>query len=264
MKICTLANEKGGVGKSAIVCQLAYYLRIKRALRILVIDLDHQRNTSKALKTGGLAKVAPFTSSTLLDQSISDITDDPFVIIPGDSALKGMERQPEKRKSIGVNLQKFLLSVDSRFDVCLIDTNPNPDVRQIAALAVSDSVLSPIQLNQEAIDGIAALRNNVDKIKAVINKRLEFIGILPNIVEPTPFQRENFKNLAMYYASLLIRPDPEKGKFAFIRKTTAIAEAQAAGVAVWELKKTSAREAWHEIEPFFSFISNRILSTKEK
>ena len=47
--------------------------------------------------------------------------------------------------------------MDAAFDVCVIDTNPNPDIRLIAALASADFVLSPIQLNQEAIDGVRAL-----------------------------------------------------------------------------------------------------------
>lgn len=59
--------------------------------------------------------------------------------------------------SFATNYQKFLKNVDSLFDVCLIDTNPNPDIRQVASLIVSDYVLSPIQLNQEAIDGIGGL-----------------------------------------------------------------------------------------------------------
>ena len=68
------------------------------------------------------------------------------------------------------------------------------DIRQLASLVVGDFVLSPLQLNQEAIDGIGDLLNHdnigIRKIKATINKKLELIGILPNIVEPTPFQRD--------------------------------------------------------------------------
>jgi chromosome partitioning protein len=268
MKTNVLANQKGGVGKSAVLAQLSYYLRLKRDLRVLVIDFDHQGNASKALKTGGVATVSKTTASYLFDQHITTIEDAPFVLIQADEALLNFERQPEKRSELASNLKGFLNAVDDKFDVCLIDTNPNPDIRMVASLAVANSVLSPIQLNQEAIDGIGALLNHksvgVRKIKAAVNPGLDLIGILPNIVEPTPFQRQNFEALATHFAPLLIRANDKSNEFAFIRKSTAIAEAQASGQPVWELKKTSARDAWKEIEPFFELIGNRILGTEKQ
>ena len=76
----------------------------------------------------------------------------------------------------------------------MIDTNPNPDIRVIAALASADFVLSPMQLNQEAMDGVSGLLNHervgLRKIKAVLNAKLVLIGLLPTLVEPTPFQNQ--------------------------------------------------------------------------
>ena len=95
----------------------------------------------------------------------------------------------------GRALRAFLASVDAQFDVCVIDTNPNPAIRLIAALASADFVLSPIQLNQEAMDGVHGLLNHdrvgVRKIKAVLSPKLQLIGLLPTMVEPTPFQKTN-------------------------------------------------------------------------
>lgn len=58
MKTTVLANQKGGVGKSAVAVQLAYFFNIIMGKRVLVIDFDHQRNSSKAIRTGGLATVS--------------------------------------------------------------------------------------------------------------------------------------------------------------------------------------------------------------
>ena len=155
-------------------------------------------------------------------------------------------------------MNEFLKAVDDQFDVCIIDTNPNPDIRQLASLVVSDFVLSPIQLNQEAIDGIGDLLNHdtvgIRKIKATINPKLELIGLLPNLVEPTPFQRENLKDLSTHYSKLLIPLDG--GGFAAIKKTTAIPEAQALGLPVWKLGKTTGRTAWKHIKPTFEKIAS--------
>ena len=142
---------------------------------------------------------------------------------------------------------------DERFDVCVIDTHPNPDIRLIAALASGDFVVCPIQLNQEAIDGVRALihhpRVGIHKIRAVLNPKLSLIGLLPTLVEPTPFQRANFATLVERHLPLMIRLSERPGDLAFIPKRSAIAEAQAAGLLLWEMKKTAARDAWAETEP---------------
>lgn len=260
MKTIVMANQKGGVGKSAVAVQLAYYLRLIVDKRVLVLDFDHQRNSSKALRTGGIATVSQIPASRVLTGKVKGVEEEPFVLLAADNAeLLGMEVQGKQAHNVfASNLQGFLKAVAADFDVCIIDTNPNPDIRQLAALVVADFVLSPIQLNQEAIDGIGDLLNHdsigIRKIQATINKSLQLIGILPNLVEPTPFQRENFRDLAAAFASLMIPLDG--GGYAAIKKSTAIPEAQAAGIPVWKLGKTSGREAWAQIKPTFEKIAS--------
>lgn len=261
MKTLVLANQKGGVGKSAVAVQLAYYLHQVLDKRVLVIDFDHQRNTSKALRTGGIAAVSQLPASRVLTTKVKGVEEVPFLLLAADNAeLLGMEVQGKQQHNVfASNLQAFLKAVDMDFDVCIIDTNPNPDIRQLASLVVSDFVLSPIQLNQEAIDGIGDLLNHehigIRKIQATINPRLQLIGILPNLVEPTPFQRENLKDLAAHFASLMIALPHG---YAAIKKTTAIPEAQAAGLPVWKLGKTSGREAWAQMKPAFEKIASTL------
>lgn len=256
MKTYVLANQKGGVGKSFLVTQFAYFLHLLRGLRVLVIDFDHQKNTTKALKTGGIVTVSGLTSDRVLRETLSAVEHAEFVLISGTSELIKMERKEDQHNAYVNNLYQFLNSVSGQFDVCLIDTNPNPDIRQLSALVCSQYVVSPIQLNQEAIDGIGDLLNHeslgIRRIQETINPNLQLLGILPNIVEPTPFQRANFQALAKHYAKLLI---PLEQGFAAIKRTTAIAEAQAAGVPVWKLGKTSGREAWAQIKPVFEKIA---------
>lgn len=260
MKTTVLANQKGGVGKSAVACQWAYYLA-SQDRRVLVLDLDHQRNSTAAVKKSEKADLAPFTSSQLSAERAAELPDAPFVLVPGDDALSWIEREPEKHKAFVNGLKSFLNAVADRFDVCLIDTNPNPDVRYASALVVADYVLSPVQLNQEALDGISALlthpRYGYAKIKKMLNPSLELIGILPNMVESKPFQRQNFEQLANQYAKLLI-PMGGKGGYALIPNRTAVAEAQAAGLFIGEMPKTSARNAWREIRPTFDVLAQRM------
>ena len=253
MKKVVASNQKGGVGKSAIVCQYAHYLNSLR-LRVRVIDLDHLRNTSKALITCGAVTVANVSSFDMLtkeDQTI--LNPEAFTLVQATSELTAIEKNGTMHNSFATNYQKFLKNVDSLFDVCLIDTNPNPDIRQVASLIVSDYVLSPIQLNQEAIDGIGGLLKQIQAINQKLNPNLKLIGILPNIVEPTPFQKDNLKAIVQHFSKFLIKNSD--GSYAFVKKTTAIAEAQAQGIPTNKLGKTSGFTAWAELKTVFESIN---------
>lgn len=262
MKTLVLANQKGGVGKSAVATLLAHYLR-QQGRRVLAIDLDHQGNFSQSLRLSRRATLAGYGADRLLTESVAALPAADFVLVPGDPRLLMLERQPDKHNAFATNLHRFLPAMAARFDVCVIDTNPNPDIRVIAALASADFVLSPIQLNQEAMDGVGALLNHdrvgVRKIKVVLNPKLQFIGLLPVMVEPTPFQRANFAQIVEQYHSLLVRIGDGPGNFASIPRRSAIAEAQAHGELLWEMKKTAARDAWREIEPSLRTIAATVV-----
>jgi chromosome partitioning protein len=109
------------------------------------------------------------------------------------------------------------------------------------------------------MSGVSALLNHervgVRKIKALLNPKLNLIGLLPTMVEATPLQKANFLQLIQQYHPLLIRWGPGPGNFASIPRRSAVAEAQAAGEVLWEMKKTAAREAWQAIEPGLNVIA---------
>jgi chromosome partitioning protein len=259
MKTLVLCNQKGGVGKSAVATLLAHHFA-HRGRRVLAVDLDHQGNFSKPLRMSGRATVSAFASDALMTGMAPALPDRPFVLVPGDRALLGLERQPALHTPFARHFRSFLAAVNDAFDVCVVDTNPNPDIRVIAALASADFVLSPIQLNQEAMDGVSGLLNHdrvgLRKIKAVLNSKLSLIGLLPTLVEPTPFQKANFLQVVQQYHPLMIRIGDGPGAFASIPRRSCIAEAQAAGEVLWEMKKTAARDAWREIEPSLNRIAD--------
>ena len=264
MKTLVLCNQKGGVGKSAVATLLVHLLA-HRGRRVLAIDLDHQGNFSKPLRLSGRVAVSAFASDALLTDSPPALPDQPFVLVPGGRGLLGLERQPALHTPFARNFRTFLAAVDSAFDVCVVDTNPNPDIRVIAALVSADFVLSPMQLNQEAMDGVSGLLNHervgLRKIKAVLNPKLALIGLLPTMVEPTPFQKANFVQVVQQYHPLMIRIGEGPGAFASIPRRSCIAEAQAEGAVLWEMKKTAARDAWREIEPSLVRIADIVTGT---
>jgi chromosome partitioning protein len=264
MKTLVLCNQKGGVGKTAVATLLAHVLT-QRGRRVLAIDLDHQGNFSKPLRMSGRVAVAPFASDVLMTGTARALPSRPFVLVPADRALLGLERQPALHTPFARRFRVFLASVDDAFDVCVIDTHPNPDIRLIAALASADFVLSPVQLNQEAMDGVSALLNHdrvgLRKIKAVLNSKVSLIGLLPTMVESNPFQKANFLQVVQKYHPLMIRIGDGPGAFASIPRRVCIAEAQAAGEVLWEMKKTAARDAWREIEPSLTRIADIVTAS---
>lgn len=256
----TIANQKGGVGKSAVARLLSHYL-VKQGRRVLAIDLDHQGNLTIPLQLSGKAATTAFTASQLLTNTGHETPAGELVVVPADSDnLLGLESQPDKRNDFARSMRVFLRSQVDKFDACIIDTNPNPDIRVQAALVSSNFALSPITLSQESISGIVNLVNHkrvgINRLKT-INPALELMGLLPTLVEGTKLQREYLEDITAKYAHLLIRD--QAGEFAMIPKRSIIAECQANGSLLWEIKgNTSAREVARELEPTLAAIAARM------
>ena len=258
MKTFVTANHKGGVGKSSTSVQFAYFLALLLKKRILFLDFDHQKNATKSITKSGKALVSTTTTLDIMQKGAVAIEDGNFVLVPGHRDLtKLVEQGKEVHNAIASNLKKFLDAVADQFDVCVIDTNGNPDIRLTAALVCAQYVLSPIQLNQEAIDGIGDLMTDIKKFKR-LNPELNFIGIIPNMVEAKPFQKANFEQIVKAYPSLLIMTEEGSNDFAHIPMRSVIPEAQASGKPIWEINKTAAREAWRELEKYFTVIAARM------
>jgi chromosome partitioning protein len=261
MKTLVLVNQKGGVGKSAIATVLAHYLA-SLGLRVLAVDLDHQANMTKPLTLSGKAVVSSTTADKVLTDAAATVDAGPLVLLPSNSpALLALERQPDRHTEFARNVRGFLRRMSTQFDVVIIDTNPNPDIRVVAALVSATHALSPIQLNQESLDGIRALFNHervgVARIKERLNPHLEFLGMVPTMVENTPFQRRNMETLmgsSSYRERVMTMGGSdgrgEGGPFAMIPKRSVVAETQASGRYLPEIRnQTAARDAWREIEP---------------
>lgn len=259
MRTLTLTNQKGGVGKSAVATMLAHYLR-SLGHRVLCIDLDHQGNFSQPLELSGKCIVSETTADRVLTDPDAMVEEADMVLLPatGDE-LQELERQPARYNEFAGNLRRFLVRAGAHFDFAIIDTNPTPDIRVLAALVASDYVLAPITLTQEAINGLANLFNHPRVgismlVQRGYNRRLRFLGMLPMMVEPTPFQRENLLLLMgepAYRAQMLaLVDDPQSGAdYARIKRSVVVQEAQATGQALPSMRKTAAREAWAEIKP---------------
>ena len=264
MKTLAIWTQKGGVGKTALACQLAYVLRA-RGHRVLVIDLDSQGNAGAALLRAERAVALAMTAASLLMNGnlAAVLPDIVFAVIRATPELVRIPEQPDEFDRFHTNLQTNLARIAPAFDVCLIDCPPSDDLRVLLALTVADFVLSPIQLNQEAIEGIVrTLRGTrgVERIREKFNPSLQFLGIVPNMVEATALQKRNFIEVLESFGRYLVMDG--RGNPLRVLRRSSIAEAQELGVALPELgrSKTAARDAWVELAPVLNRISDLVMA----
>ena len=168
MKKLVITAEKGGVGKTTVSVQMAFYLALRLKKRVLFLDLDSQNNASKTISTQGVATIAPFNTFDIFTRDIEALPPSPFVLVPeGDRGTTTLEGRPSEHNEFVTRLLDFLDAVDEHFDVCIMDTGPRADFPHFVALIVADYFVAPLMLTQYALDGIAlpvrwAMRTRLD------------------------------------------------------------------------------------------------------
>jgi chromosome partitioning protein len=245
MKRLVIANQKGGVGKTTIGVHIAYRLA-ELGRQVLFIDIDPQGNSSKTLRAhhGGVAGSQLFAAEPVAPTRGEGIT-----LIAADARLVDIERADTQ---VVRHFLAQLRGLDAQpFDVCVIDTPPTMGLRLTAALMAADHVLAPIELEEYSLDGIEKLLKTVIGVRQQYNARLNFLGMLPNKFNPNSLrQKAAMQQLLTQFAPYLI---PAK-----IGIRAGIPEALAAGMPVWRLKKTAAREAGVELKAALDLVFARM------
>jgi chromosome partitioning protein len=183
MKIVAIANQKGGVGKTTTAVNLGVALAEKK-LRVLLIDLDPQANATSAL---GMQEVEgeSIYESLLGGVSIADkilpTRVDNLFIIPADLDLAGAEveiaRMPEHLTRLSKTLSTF--RSDETFDLVLLDCPPSLGILMTNALAAADEILTPIQCEYFALEGLVKIVRVVEQVRdSGANDHVEIGGIV--------------------------------------------------------------------------------------
>lgn len=192
-RVITVANQKGGVGKTTATMNLGVGL-FKRGKRVLLIDGDPQANLSSYL--GVTPGEPPFEDLRTLDEiylakrPIDQDFRKRFIVkteagpdlIAGDGALTGVEHYLFTRPDRELVLARFLDAVRPDYDFILIDTPPSLNLLTLNALCASNSVLIPVQTEFFSLEGIVKIREAIESIRARWNQGLSIIGVLPSQV----------------------------------------------------------------------------------
>lgn len=180
-KIISIANQKGGVGKTTTAINLAAsFAAIEHTT--LVIDVDPQSNT-----TSGLGIESKSVSNSIYEVMVGGVeitdaireTELPFLeIVPSHINLVGAEIEMidrEKRERI---LQKAIGDLKDKYDFIIIDCPPSLGLLTINALTASDAVLIPVQCEYFALEGLGQLLNTIKIVRQHLNTELEIEGVL--------------------------------------------------------------------------------------
>lgn len=181
MKVISVVNQKGGVGKTTTSVNLAGYFGLE-GKKVLLIDLDPQGNAT----TGVGVEKSEINSSVyeviVAGESIkAHIISEKYKnidVLPSKIDLAGAEVELVGKISRESKLKKSLDKIKGEYDVVIIDCPPSLGLLTLNALNASDYVIIPIQCEFYALEGLTQLINTINLVKAELNPELEIAGIL--------------------------------------------------------------------------------------
>ena len=226
-RVIAITNQKGGVGKTTTVINVAAQLAL-RGHRVLVVDTDSQGNCATGL---GVDKSRVRTTTRDLMLSPEKAGDsrhatavDNLHIIVGDRSLIGIEQEMLRQLGRERRMKEALEPLLPHYDIVLIDTPPALGLVMINALVASDGILIPVQTEYFALEGLALLAGTIREVRSLLNKDLGVDGVMLTMHAQTLLNQQVAGELLETFPELVIKPA--------IRRNVRLAEAPSHGIPI--------------------------------
>jgi chromosome partitioning protein len=181
-RIISVANQKGGVGKTTTAINLAAGLA-KAGKTALVIDIDPQCNATSGLGVSP-AERHPLLAGRQLADYIAPTSQPRLHVLPGSQSLADADALSASNRQRASALRQHLADDLSHFDYVFVDCPPSLGQLTRAALAASSEVFIPIQCEYFAMEGLSQIIDLARQTKAKDNHRLEIGGIVMTMFDP--------------------------------------------------------------------------------